>query len=253
MRTVEPADFYTGIVAELYAPLKSAPQSPEPYARFIERCGEPALELGCGDGDPLLDLRRQGLDVEGVDSSPDMLARCRGRAAAEDLHVVVHLQRIEELDLPGRYRSIFLAGPTFNLLPDDGTVLQALQRIRAHLDEGGTALIPLFIPEPTQPSALGRVREAVASDGATLRVSAVSEDRDEDARTQCTVLRYERHAAGEDSLVEDRPWLLHWHTQAGFEALVTDAGLRTSSIRDSAGGPAADDASEFVFVLRHAT
>lgn len=79
---MEPADFYTGIVADLYKPLKSTVRDAMPYIRLIEEYGEPALELGCGDGEPLLDLRRHGLDVEGVDSSADMLARCRRSAAA---------------------------------------------------------------------------------------------------------------------------------------------------------------------------
>lgn len=85
----------------------------------------PALELGCGDGDPLLDLRRRGLDVEGVDSSADMLQRCRRRARKQGVDVVVYHQRMEALDLPRRYRAIFLAGPTFNLLPDDSIALAA--------------------------------------------------------------------------------------------------------------------------------
>src|SRR5688572_32785020 len=123
---MEPASFYTGIVADLYAPLKSRSQDPDPYARFIEASGQPALELGCGDGEPLLDLRRRDLDVDGVDSSADMLAICRRRAAADGLEVTVHHQAMESLDLPRRYRSIFLAGPTFNLLPDDETARAAL-------------------------------------------------------------------------------------------------------------------------------
>ena len=46
--------------------------------------------LGCGDGDPLLALRAEGLDVEGLDSSADMLDRCRVRADAAGLDVVLH-------------------------------------------------------------------------------------------------------------------------------------------------------------------
>jgi hypothetical protein len=84
-------------------------------------------------------LRRRGFDVDGVDSSADMLDQCHARAAGEGLDVVVHHQKMETLDLPRRYRSIFLAGPTFNLLPDDDTALMALRGIRAHLEPGGTA------------------------------------------------------------------------------------------------------------------
>ena len=244
----EPADFYTGIVAELYRPLRSTSPDPEAYARFLERHGEPALELGCGDGDPLLDLRRRGRDVEGVDSSADMLARCRRAAAQAGLDVVLHHQRMEELDLPRRYRSIYLAGPTFTLLPDDDAALRALRRIRAHLAPDGAALVPLFVPVPTPGHALGQVREARAEDGARLRFSVVSEERDEGSRTQRSLLRYERHTAT-DSTVVDRTWTLHWHTPTGFRDLATAAGLRTALV-GATGRPVEDTASSFTALLR---
>jgi hypothetical protein len=39
------------------------------------------MEIGCGDGDPLLALRHLDLDVGGLDSSSgDMLERCRANA-----------------------------------------------------------------------------------------------------------------------------------------------------------------------------
>lgn len=42
-----------------------------------------------------------------------------------------------------------------NLLPDDATALAALRGIRAHLAEGGTALVPLFTPGPTPAEQIG--------------------------------------------------------------------------------------------------
>ncbi|NUP21417.1 MAG: class I SAM-dependent methyltransferase [Streptomyces sp.] len=232
---MDPADFYTGIVAELYGPLKAFAQDPEPYVEFVLEAGAPGLELGCGDGDPLLDLRRRGLDVEGVDSSADMLERCRRRAREYGVEVVVHHQRMEALDLSRRYRAIFLAGPTFNLLPDDSVALAALQGIRRHLAGGGTVLVPLFVPSPTPVERIGQVRTALADDGAELRVSVVSETRSESARTQTTVWRYERHCDGESTVV-DRPWVVHWYTRSGFEGLVAAAGLVVESALERAGG-----------------
>ena len=248
---MDPAQFYTGIVAELYEPLKSSAQQPGRYATFIDEHGEPALELGCGDGDPLLHLRRSGLDVEGVDSSADMLARCRRKASEQGLDLVVHHQRMEALDLSRRYRSIFLAGPTFTLLPDDDTALRALKAIKAHLQADGTALVPLFIPSPTPEDQFGRVRETQRDDGAVLRFSVLAEDRDERGRTQHTTLRYERHSDAERTVV-DRVWTLHWHTPEGFRELATRAGLGTVDVRDHAGLPAPPDATEFSFLLRPA-
>ena len=248
---MQPADFYTGLVADLYAPLKSVRTDPAPYAALVRRYGEPALELGCGDGEPLLDLRRQGLDVEGVDSSADMLARCRTAAREAGLDVLLHHQRMEALDLPGRYRTVFLAGPTFTLLPDDAAAAAALRAIRRHLTDDGAAVVPLFLARPTDPAELGRTREAHADDGALLRFSVLSEERDEQSRTQRSVLRYER-LAGDGHTVLDRTWTLHWHDQAGFRALAAGAGLATEAVVDHTGRPVPADAEAFTFLLRPA-
>jgi len=245
---VDPSLFYTGLVADLYAPLKSMPPDPEVYARFIAASGEPALELGCGDGEPLIDLRMQGLEVEGLDSSADMLERCRRVAAQNGVDVVLHHQPMQSMDLPRRYRSIFIAGPTFNLLPDDDTARQALLRMHTHLEPGGSALVPLFIPAATVTEALGRPREVCSSDGAILRVTAVSEQRDEPGRVQTTVLRYERSTPGATEVL-DRPWVLHWYSQTQFRDLATAAGFEIAAVTGPDGRPAPDTAKVFVFRL----
>ncbi len=247
---MDPDQFYTGIVAELYAPLRSAVPDPDIYAAFVRAAGEPALELGCGGGDPIIDLRSRGLDVEGVDSSAAMLDRCRAAAADRGVDVVVHQQRMQELDLPRRFRCIYLAGPTFNLLATDEDALEALRRIRAHLELDGSVLVPLFIPTPTE--RLGRPVEAIEPDGATIRVTPISESRDEELRIQETVLRYERISdAGHTS--EDRPWTLHWHSQEGFRSLAADAGLRTEAVLDAHGEPASPEDTTFAFRLAAAS
>jgi hypothetical protein len=158
---------------------------------------------------------------------------------------------MEDLVLSRRYRAIFLAGPTFTLLPDDATALAALRRIRAHLTDDGTALIPLFTPAPTPSDEIGRVRTAIAPDGAELRVSVVAEQRDEQARTQTTLLRYERIHGAESSAVE-RPWVLHWYPRDTFEELATAAGLAVATVTDQHGQPPPADATDLHFRLQPA-
>ncbi|MGO9875847.1 MAG: class I SAM-dependent methyltransferase [Acidimicrobiia bacterium] len=252
MTPVEPHLFYTGVVAQLYAPLRSMVPDPEPYARFIATSGEPALELGCGTGDPLLDLRGRGLDIEGLDSSADMLARCRSEAAGRGLDVVLHHQPMESMDLVRKYQSIFLAGPTFNLLADDDTARHALERVRAHLQPQGRALIPLFVPAATPPEDLGRTREHTSPDDTCMRVTPISEQRDEFRRTQTTVLRYEL-ITDHQRIVEERPWLLHWHTQDGFHRLATDAGFAVRATLRPDGTDARPTDQAFVFILANPT
>lgn len=242
------ADFYTGLVARLYGPLRSVAPDPEPYAAFVGACGEPALELGCGDGDPILDLRARNLDVEGLDSSADMLERCRRRAEQRGLDVVLHHQAMETMDLGSTYRSIYLAGPTFNLLEHDAAATAALHRIRSHLAEGGSALVPLFIPEMTPPDEVGRTRIHETDDGTVMRFTVLAVERDESTCEQVSHVRYELVSATEN-LVEERQWRLHWWTQAAFAALARESGLEAAAILSPTGEPAVPSDPVFAFWL----
>ena len=165
MGETDPADFYTGIVVDVYGPLRGSVPDPRVYTAFIGKWGEPALELGCGDGDPLLTLRADGLDVEGLDSSADMLSKLRRSAAERGIDVTVHHTPIEHMDLGSTYRSIFLAGPTFNLITDDATAVRALERIRAHLDPAGAGWSRCSSPNPF-PSATSDSSASTSTKGA---------------------------------------------------------------------------------------
>ena len=51
----------------------------------------------------MLDLVAAGLVVDGLDSSSDMLRRCRRAAAARGLEVTLHQQTMEAMDLGTTY------------------------------------------------------------------------------------------------------------------------------------------------------
>jgi len=226
--TTDAADFYTGIVADVYGLLRGTHFDAEPYLAFVRAEGEPALELGCGDVGPFLELVRQGLDVEGVDSSADMVRRCRERAAREGLRPTIHHQRMEDLSLGRRFRAIYLAGPTFNLLPDDATAARALAAIAGHLAPGGAALVPLWAPPPTPRDEIGRVREG-SSDGRRATFAILDELHDPRTRTRISRVRYELEGAhGVDVL--ERDWVLHWYTTDGFRQMAGDAGLVVEAV-----------------------
>jgi trans-aconitate methyltransferase len=228
---MEPADFYSGIVVDAYARLKSSSSDAEPYATFVKTYGEPALELGCGDGEPLLDLCAAGLEVDGVDSSADMVERCRGNAARRGISTQVFHQRAESMKLPRRYASIYFAGPTFNLLADDETAVSALRAIREHLSQDGAALIPLWVPEPTPADELGVTRTARDASGAELKYTPLSETYDPRRRIRVTTSRYER-VTPRGTKRADRDWIIHWHTPTSFGVLCDEAGLQVLNMVD---------------------
>lgn len=227
-----PDQFYTGLVAEAYAPLRGHAAPAEPYERFVRRHGEPALEIGCGHGEPLLDLVAAGLDVTGLDASADMLALCRAEAQRRALHVTLVEQRMEEMSIDRRFRSIYVAGGTFQLVIDPAAALETLRRIGAHLEEDGRALIPLFTPQPVPPTAFGRWAEHVTSTGEVLAVQTVSQSHRPDEHRVDTVLRYRRGPADTPTEVVDRQWSLRWYPDGAFEALVDAAGLTAARMVD---------------------
>jgi SAM-dependent methyltransferase len=244
---MDPADFYSGIVVDVYAKLKSQTFAAEPYLEFVRAQGEPGLEIGCGDGVPLLELCAAGLDVDGVDSSLDMVERCRRNAAERGVRTQVFHQRMEDLSLDRQYASIYLAGPTLNLLADDETALRALVAIREQLTEDGAALIPLWVPDPTPADELGVSRTTDDGPGVELRYTPLSESYDREQRTRITTARYER-ITPDGTEVADREWIIHWHTPPSFRRLCEEAGLHVAGMVDEGTNEPATEASTDFFV-----
>ena len=114
------------------------------YRRIIAESGEPALDVGCGTGRLLLDYLAAGVDVEGVDVSPEMLAICRGKGERMGLRPVLYEQALEELQLPRSYRTVFIPSSSFQLITDSLDARRALQRARAHLERGGAFVMSIM-------------------------------------------------------------------------------------------------------------
>lgn len=249
-----PSQFYTGLVAELYESLVSEPASAAQYQPFLHRAGEPALELACGSGSPLLDLVAAGYQVEGLDASADMLTRCRSAAAARGLTVTVHHALMQAFSLPRCYRAIFLAGASFTLLTTDADARSALACAYRHLLPGGSVLVPLEIVTPeVARAAIGEMRETDGSAGERLRCGVVAVSVGADGRTLCRRLRYERIRAGAEPQVLERDWHTRWWSQQAFADMLQAAGFRRVRMRAVGGGPAAPDASRFVALAQRPT
>ncbi len=114
------------------------------FRGLIQQVGQPALDVGCGTGRLLLDFLSSGLDVDGVDVSPEMLALCRRRAAERGLSPTLYQQAMEELDLPRRYQTIIVPSSSFQLVIEPRLAAQAMERFYAHLLPGGALAMPFL-------------------------------------------------------------------------------------------------------------
>lgn len=86
------ATWHYGLIAKWWSEFNE--DGPE----FIERDGQPALDVACGTGRLLVPYLRAGLDVDGCDVSPDMIALCREKAEREGLSTTLFVEAMHELD-----------------------------------------------------------------------------------------------------------------------------------------------------------
>ena len=114
------------------------------FERAVRDQAGPALDVGCGAGRLLLPMLQAGLDVEGVEPSADMVAILRQRAERQGLTPVVHEQPMQALDLPRRYRTIFVPCGSFQLVIDRADACETLRRFHAHLEHGGILLLTIY-------------------------------------------------------------------------------------------------------------
>ena len=142
----EPYDAPVAQAYDCWLPPDGAYDDRALYRTAIERGAGPALERGCGNGRLLIDYRTAGLDVEGVDSSAEMLAICRAHAGAAGVDVTLHEQDWATLDLPRRYATIYNPAGSFSLIADDDEARRALTAWLRHLAPGGTLLVAMGIP-----------------------------------------------------------------------------------------------------------
>jgi SAM-dependent methyltransferase len=117
------------------------------YKDIIQQNGGQALELGCGAGRLLLAYLQEGLDVEGVDISGDMLAVCREAAEAAGLHPVLYEQPMQLLDLPHRFSTIYVPCGSFVCVMDRAAALETLRRCHAHLVPGGVLAFNIYLTD----------------------------------------------------------------------------------------------------------
>lgn len=140
---------WTGLAARVWDPSGGdEPQADYPYIkRLIEQNPGTALDVGCGTGRLMLRYLKEGLDVEGIDTSADMLAQVREKAAAQGIaQPTLYEGYMQNLNLPRKYQAIYVPCGTFCLVTDRAQALDTLRRFYEHLNPGGVLIFNLFWP-----------------------------------------------------------------------------------------------------------
>ena len=142
---MEPQTWHHGLVARWWAEFMTEGPEIAYFRRFINDAGQPALDAACGTGRLLVPFLDAGLDVDGCDISADMIGLCRERAENAGHSPNLYVQALHELDLPRHYRTIVVCGG-FGLGGERSQDQLALERLRDHLEPGGTLVLDNEVP-----------------------------------------------------------------------------------------------------------
>ncbi|MFP5068448.1 class I SAM-dependent DNA methyltransferase [Pseudonocardia nantongensis] len=108
--------------------------------------GGPVCELAIGTGRLALPLAAAGIRVDGVEQSAAMIERLQAKPGGGE-PTVVHGD-MAEVDLPGRYRLVFVAfNSLMNLTTQDAQV-RCVTNAARHLDDEGVFVVENVCPDP---------------------------------------------------------------------------------------------------------
>ena len=171
--TEAPADptSYGRRIADIYDSLYAATLPTDPaVARMAELAeGGAVLELGIGTGRLALPLAARGVEVHGVDSSPDMVEQLHAKPGGKDIPVVIG--DFATVRMERRFRLVALAFNTIVAAPSQQAQVDVFRTAAAHLEPGGAFVLDTWVPDP---AAFRRGQGAGVA--TSVRVVSLSED-----------------------------------------------------------------------------
>lgn len=165
------------------------------YLDIIRKSGQPVLDVGCSSGRLILDYLSQGIDIDGVDISPEMISLCKQNAQKKNLKPNLYNQSMTELSLPRNYKTILVPSSSIQLLLEPDLPLQTMKRFYNLLESGGALVSPFMtLWKQGDPLEGEFTQEAIRpEDGATVRRKGWSrfnpETKMEDTRDTWEVIK----------------------------------------------------------------
>jgi SAM-dependent methyltransferase len=134
---------------ELYDLLFDSLDFDVPYwVETARSAGGPVLELACGSGRLLMPIRKAGVEVDGLDSSPAMIRRLKERAAMDGLAVRAEVADMRDFSMGRRYARIFCGFNGFAHCETTEDQVAVLRCSLEHLEPGGALVIHMSYPGP---------------------------------------------------------------------------------------------------------
>ena len=223
------------------------------YRRLIEQHPGKVLDVGCGTGRLLIPYLAAGIDIEGVDSSEEMLSICRENAAGKGLTATLYEQHMQTLDLTNRYSTIIVPGGSFHLIIDREESTEALRRCNEHLDANGVLALDLDDPtEELSEDTLGRwIRRGMVTgpDGTEVHQERMKERIDRAEQVTSTLIRY--RVVRDDKVVQEQvnTMMMRLYFRHEIQRMLEAAGFREIAAIDADSGTSGPAESRWLPLL----
>ena len=146
-------NFFTGPFAAEYASLwphlfeRRMVDPPVDFLAGLARDGS-ALELGVGTGRLALPLSARGVEVHGIELSPDMVEQLRAQSGADAVGVTLGDFATTKVERRGGSFSLaYLARNTIMNLTTQDAQVECFRNVAWHLETGGHFVIEVMVPE----------------------------------------------------------------------------------------------------------
>lgn len=202
--------------------------------------GGRVLEFAIGTGRVAVPLRARGVDVSGIELSPDMVDQLRTKVDATELPVV--LGDMTTARAEGQFALVYLVFNTIGNLLSQREQVDCFRNAAAHLRPGGRFVIEMMVPELRHLTP-GKSATVFSVEPGYIGVDTY------DPLDQQLVSYHFRFGAGSDARVFRMPQRYAW--PAEFDLMAQLARFeRESRHADFAGSPFTAESTSHVTVYR---
>ncbi|MFJ7731696.1 class I SAM-dependent methyltransferase [Lysinibacillus sp. NPDC097231] len=220
--------YYGPICTELYDFTKpvgfSLGGDIEYYLERLQGTKGKILEAGVGSGRFLIPLLEKGLNVDGIDYSPEMLASCQTRCAERGLKPNLYEGNLSNFSLDSKYEAVVMSTGSFCLIENPKDALDALRCMYNHLIPGGRLIVDLLLPIDWKTGEIdSSYYEISKEEGISLERKAVEMNWVD--QYTLTVLKYEKWKNGKLIDTELQRFPIRWYGIEEFQHILTSIGF----------------------------
>lgn len=220
--------YYGRLSSEVYdmdKPIGHSFGDVEFYKERLKSCTGPILEPATGTGRILIPLLEEGLEVEGFDSSKDMLRICHDNCKKRDLKPKIFEAKMESFSQDKKYDAIIIPAGTFLLLHKRADSIKALQNFYNHLANGGRLIVDISLQTDI---SMGIVftRSWTCANGDIITLESKIVEVDYVNQYTISHGRYERWREGVLVQTELEYFPLRWYGVEEFKLILESIGFK---------------------------